>query len=112
VHRGLKCAFAHRIDAHDIDAQLETDEIGIRVGDGTGDKVVDLALAVEAKMQKLEPDPVRGDCWPAFRRTARLHAMADGAAVMHPQFARFPRFAYAGALGDRKTGQAHDGGVR
>ena len=75
---------AEGVAVDDVDADLQADAVGRRVADRAGRELVEVALAGEAEVGEVHAGEPGGHGRPRPRRAVRLHAVADRAAVVHP----------------------------
>ena len=84
VHGGRERPRTHRVAVDHVDAEFHADSIGRQLPDRACGELVDVTLAREPDVGQLMTRQGSGDGGPGARRSLRLHAVRDRAAVMHP----------------------------
>ena len=89
---GREHALAHRVHVNDVDARFDADDIDVvQVADGSGDELIEVALAAEAQVLHGDARDPRSDRRPDPCWFLRLRAVADGTAVVHPNAVASPQ---------------------
>ena len=84
VHRRTEGPQPHQVGVHQVDADLEADQVGGSVPDGARGERVEQGAATETEVDQLDVGDPGGDRGPGAGGMVGVRAVADGAAVVHP----------------------------
>ena len=84
VQGGGEYAFAHRIRVDDVDPDLDADQVGVGIADGTGNELVQVALSRETQVLHRDVCASGRHRGPDVGGFFRLRALTDGTAVVNP----------------------------
>ncbi len=84
VHGRTEGPQPHQVGVDEVDADLEADQVGGSVPDGARGERVEQGAATEAEVDQVDAGDPRRDRRPGARGVVGVRAVADGAAVVHP----------------------------